>query len=404
MLSYWQLAALSTLLVLAVTYYLFRRFHSFVVGGMAPRFNRHNLLAFEIPSTQIDSVLFHELWTLRKAYWPSDTPKGYKKIIDANPCQFVLFRDAVDGSLRGTYCKTLKEGETIHGKPYRALYLGNLFFYTYYRGSFKLGVNMLQAFFRHWWSTPRGTECYIVFSAISYKSYIAAAHAYPNLYPTHENYGNPLFEEAKDVASQVMGSLYPDEWNKEEWRLHLKETEFDAAIIREEMLKDPHINFFAKMNPNYREGVTIPGVIHLSLWSLLNTAFSATSRKTSNKPHRAKVIEKRDLSRTYCPVEAEPKKKKLRKTIKKFTSSSGGGDHNMSTSALDGSGGNVQDLSLSESAEKEKHREHKRKTQQQEKELFPDARAWSLPSHSVPASGEDNRYFTGKFDLSSMED
>jgi len=267
----------------------------------------HDLVVFEVKSQNVDAVLFNELWQLRKAYWPADTYKQYEQLVRSVKNKFVLFRDSCDGSLRGVYTKTFVNG-TLKGKKYRALYLGHLFFYTYYRGNFRLGKNMLMDLIRHWWNTPSGVTSFVVFSAISYKSYVAAAHTYPNLYPTYLNCDDLKFADEKEVASQVMKKLYGDDWDGE--KLHIPNTYFDAAPLRPEMLEDPHIKFFSERNPEYYKGITFPGSFRVTLFSLLHTFFRVITLRTplgkllGFKTHKSKgrkprvPITRRDLSRT----------------------------------------------------------------------------------------------------------
>jgi len=287
----------------------------------------------------VDSVLFGELWILRRAYWPEDTIEHYAKVVKKANCIFVLFRDTSDGSLRGCYTAEVLDGE-IEGKKYRALYLGSTFMYTYYRGKITLATTMFLSFTKHWWNTPSGMKTYIVFGAITYKAYLVACHTYPNMYPTYNNYDSFKCKDYKNVIRDVMQRLYPAYWDDESFAVHLPGTEFDIAPIQEQYLNDPDIRFFMERNPNFEKGVAMPCAFVFNLFSVLHTIVTVALRtgiianktgKKLNPQKRDRVpITQRDLARTYVhPPETnlgrtfnlkDYKEKKSKKKLRNFVS------------------------------------------------------------------------------------
>jgi len=298
---------------------------------------KRDLIIFRIPAKEVDSVLFGELWILRKAYWPDDSIHKYKTHVKKSNSIFVCFRDSKDGSLRGAYCEDKIKGELENGTKYHTLYMGNLFFYTYYRGTFRLGLEMLKSFAWHWWITPKGTRSFVVFSSMSYKSYVVAATAYPNMYPTYLNFGNSGYDTYKNVSSKVMQHLYPEYWDANSMLIKVHQ-KFDAAPIRSEMLSDPHIKFFVDHNPEYENGVAIPCIFEVSFSTIIQTIWKVAFGKNKIKkrvegdpgPEKLQQI-RRDLARTHVlPRETKlgntfnrrhPSKENILKSINKFKKS-----------------------------------------------------------------------------------
>jgi len=257
------------------------------------------LSIYRVSSKNIDSVLFGELWIIRKAYWPDDKIEKFAAKIKKDKCTFVLFRDTADGSLRGFYTETLVEGE-VNGRKFSTLYLGTLFFYTYYRGTVAIALAMLYSFARHWWITKRGVQSYILFCAFSYKAYLTAARTYPNLYPTYQNDDSKKRDTYRNVIDQVLSFLNPETWDKDNFNVKVPGSAFleEIPVITEEMLSDPDINFFLNHNPEYLEGIAMPCIASISFLSILQTILTVFIRLIPrSKPLKGqpkKSVKKRD--------------------------------------------------------------------------------------------------------------
>jgi len=271
-----------------------------------------------VHSSQVDSVLFGEIWIIRRAYWPEDTIEHYARKMKKANCTFVLLRDTTDGSLRGIYTEAVHEGE-IDGKKYKALYLGNTFMYTYYRGSITIAMTMFTSFLRHWWGTPRGVRSFIVFCAATYKPYLVAAHSYPDLYPTYQNHDSMKAKTFKAVISQVMEKVYPKYWDPEIFKLKMPVESLDLAPIKDEYLGDPDIQFFKDRNPNYMKGECMACVFPINGFSVLRTIVTVILRtglfpkKTGKKKEKRDAIPivERDIARTWM----QPKETNLSRTF-----------------------------------------------------------------------------------------
>lgn len=50
-------------------------------------------------------------------------------------------------------------------------------------------------------------------------------------------------------------------------------TDFDAAEIRSEMRSDPLIDFFARVNPDYKLGKGLPVIFRMSPWKVIYVFF-----------------------------------------------------------------------------------------------------------------------------------
>jgi len=218
---------------------------------------KHGLLSFRVHSKDIDSVLFGELWVLRKAYWPTDTIEHYRDFVKNSDATFVIFRDSDDGSVRGAFCEQVRTFEE-NGQTYHFIYFGNLFTYTYFRGSHYIGLEVTKSIVRHYFTAPRGSKCIFVFGAMSYKIYLVTARMYPNhFYPARMTYGHPEFQELHSAIATFMGRLYPQYWDEKSFLIRLKGSLFDAANINDDMLSDPDIKFFKDFNPDYNHGNAI---------------------------------------------------------------------------------------------------------------------------------------------------
>eukprot|EP01119_Soliformovum_irregulare_P004079 TRINITY_DN15092_c0_g1_i1.p1 TRINITY_DN15092_c0_g1~~TRINITY_DN15092_c0_g1_i1.p1 ORF type:complete len:361 (+),score=81.55 TRINITY_DN15092_c0_g1_i1:92-1084(+) len=299
-----------------------------------PRSKSHGLEVRRVESKDIDSVLFGELWILRKAYWPEDHKRTFIAFIKETKVTWITFRDVGDGSLRGAYTEEIVDGES-NGQKFRAIYIGHLFFYTFYRGTPTMSLAFMGSFVRAWWNAPPGHRVFGVFSSISYKSYLLAAHTYPNMYPTRNNCDSLKFKTEKGVAQNVMSKLYPQYWTGS--LISIPGIKLDVAPVDPAMLEEnPDIKFFVERNPSHESGTALPCVFEITPHSLFMTVVTTAKRlvfyKTSNKSkgksrsdrkHRARP-KQRDLARTWTlPLETDISRtfnleEKSKDNVKKF--------------------------------------------------------------------------------------
>lgn len=272
-------------------------FFAVIFGIQLRKESKHGLLSFRVHSSDIDSVLFGELWILRKAYWPADTIEHYRDFVKNSDATFVIFRDSADGSVRGCFCEQVRTLD-VDGQVFHFLYFGNLFTYTYFRGAHYIGLEVTKSILRHYFSAPRHSKCIFVFGAISYKIYLVTARMYPHqFYPSRFTYGNPKFDHLKKAVSTFMGSLYPEYWDEKSFLIRLKGSLFDAANIHDDMLKDPDIKFFNDLNPDYSHGSAIACAFEINLSSILLTVYKLVLR-TLKLDQGAKNVQRKNLSRT----------------------------------------------------------------------------------------------------------
>ena len=250
-----------TLLLLAVQY-VYRHMREYyvlwnVATGSSPRVRQmeanHRLHCYVAYTRILDAVSVHEVYSFVKGQINSDiTVYDFHQLL-LKYKYAVLYRERIDGSLRGVaLCdKSRKEHA---GKKYTVITLGVAFFDRRYRGGpllhyFVCYQTLKEAVFHP--CRPLFVAC----KAFTYKGYLSLVNSFRSVYPKHEQ-ETPEFE--KKLIEDLANSLRrpSDKYNAEDFILEMEEfctSGFSRPVSRADM-ENKHISFFVDRNPGWRKG------------------------------------------------------------------------------------------------------------------------------------------------------
>ncbi|XP_065842700.1 uncharacterized protein [Oscarella lobularis] len=195
-----------------------------------------------------------------------------------------LFRERLDGSLRGMLLIDKDEGQIKNGRKYNCIKMGLALFTTKYRGGpllyFVAGYHLLKALLLHPF-----TPLYAMYKCFSYKSYLATIRTCAEVYPRHDK-ETPAWEKSimNDFGRSIAeseGSKYDEDSCiiiREVARLH-----DHAAPDTPDARKNPHSNFFLQANPGWNKGHCMVILARITWGSLAGLVFQAIKRHFRGK-------------------------------------------------------------------------------------------------------------------------
>ncbi|XP_062505379.1 uncharacterized protein LOC134182067 isoform X1 [Corticium candelabrum] len=167
-----------------------------------------------------------------------------------------IFRDRLDGSLRGMFMIDYKTNLSMDGRSYNCINLGMTWFRNNYRGGplmyAVLGFHFLYALFRHPF-----TPLIAVGKVYSAKLYTATARAMKQVYPRHDvetphwikrvmdHHGKMLTEGDNGEYDPLTGVIKQD-------RSMLQD--HASADAGGHIMDNPHAKYFCKVNPDWKKG------------------------------------------------------------------------------------------------------------------------------------------------------
>jgi hypothetical protein len=212
--------------------------------------HRLRLHAYVCKTVLLDNISINELFSFAKTMVESDiTVEQFHQV--ALQYKFaILCRDKIDGSLRGM-CFMDKD----HSNPNCTIVkLGLALFTNYYQGGPLLYYIVLYHVFKEMVLHPR-TPVYLICKIYSYKSYIGLIKTLSNAYPRYDSkipdFEKQLLNKFADSIRRPNEEYDPDTFVLKRELSRIKD--FVAPISAEE-LKNPHIRFFAELNPGWRNG------------------------------------------------------------------------------------------------------------------------------------------------------
>ena len=201
----------------------------------------------------LDNISMEELFTFGKSMVSTDiTCETFRKVVVSYKLA-ILFRERLDGSLRGM-CLLSKDQIEHNGKKLNTIKLGLALFHNYYQGGPYLYYVIIYHALKALMLSPR-TPVYILTKLFSYKSYLALVNTCKEVYPV---YNKEIPEMQRSLLNSFADSVrFPNEtYNPDTFILEreMSHIRAHAANISYKDLQNPHIKFFATQNPGWQKG------------------------------------------------------------------------------------------------------------------------------------------------------
>ncbi|MFN8847594.1 MAG: hypothetical protein ACK5W9_12160 [Bdellovibrionales bacterium] len=198
----------------------------------------------------------------------------------------ILLLEKSTGQIQG-FSTLLKIKLQVGDKQIWAVYSGDTVLNRKHWGSKALGVTFLMYLFRLKLKNPF-QEVYWFLISKGYKTYLIMANNFKTHFPRLE-FSTPRFEKElmDDFYSKKFGSLYDSTSGLIQPHgpsCHLK---VDVADIDRELLKNPRIAYFQKMNPDWQKGTELCCIARMSLlmpfYYIMKKVFKTKRLKTDGK-------------------------------------------------------------------------------------------------------------------------
>lgn len=124
---------------------------------------------------------------------------------------------------------------------------------------------------------------YMYFAPTGFKTYLLLTNNSIEYWPCWNNND----EELSDIANFISVYLYDHDYNSSTKLVNFKQyyaLRQDVAEITEEMLKNPKIALFAKLNPTWKQGTGLPSIARINLLTLIKMVYRKFRRSLSKKP------------------------------------------------------------------------------------------------------------------------
>jgi hypothetical protein len=207
--------------------------------------------AYICRTQKLDYVSIADLFTLGKELVSSDISIDQFQKVLLQYERVAIFRDQVDGSLRGMFLIDSQTGLNRHGRRYNCVKLGLALFKDEFRGGplvyYVICYHLLKVLILH----PR-TPLYVLTKCFSYKSYLFNLRLSTTVYPRHDS-GIPPFE--KSIIDEFGESICTANETYDPTTCVLqRETsrlKSHVAPITAKELENPHVAYFSKQNPSW---------------------------------------------------------------------------------------------------------------------------------------------------------
>ncbi len=189
----------------------------------------------------------------------------------------LILEDCISNQIQGF--STLMLLETVIDRiPVMAIFSGDTIIHKEYWGEPELAKVWLD-FIVSLIKQHKGKKFYWFLIVMGYKTYRFLPVYFHEFYPRYDK-KIPVFE--KRVVDAFGHLKYPQEYDKNSGVLHHKKLKArlkgGVADITNQRLKNPHISFFVKQNPLYKEGDELACITELTLENLKPIAFKVMSK------------------------------------------------------------------------------------------------------------------------------
>lgn len=187
----------------------------------------------------------------------------------------ILLRDKIDKSLQG-FSTLLRVPLKKSGRKVLGVYSGDTVIRKEYWGSAALGIEFLKYLWKLKMKRP-GTAVYWFLISKGYKTYLLMAKNFAHHYP---RYDQETPEEYKALMNEFYSSKFGKNYRAETGVIGhegkacaLKE---HVADITPELLQNPRVAFFQKMNPHWAQGDELTCIAKMTVWMPLKYALKKT--------------------------------------------------------------------------------------------------------------------------------
>jgi hypothetical protein len=193
-----------------------------------------------------------EMYALFAEFYENTEKEKFLKDLLNKP-KVILLRDKLDQSIKGF--STLKffsikiDERTING-----LFSGDTVIDTHYRGTTALTMEFFKNIMGFKLRNPFKPLYWFLITK-GYKTYLLLTNNYATYYPRF-NKPTPSFEKKiiDRFASELFGHLYDANAGVLKHADRYDRLRGDVAPITEDLLANPHINYFQMRNPNWQRG------------------------------------------------------------------------------------------------------------------------------------------------------
>lgn len=225
---------------------------------------RKALLAKTVKVKNIKPHEIDRMYALFSEYYSNHSLESFERdLFEKN--HVIILRDKRDESLQGfsTLLRVplMKEGQSVIG-----VYSGDTVINKEYWGSPALGIEFL----KYLWKLKikkLGTPVYWFLISKGYKTYLLMANNFSTYYPRFDQATPPAYKSLmNEFYIKKFGADYHEETGiitHKGISCALKE---HIADITPELLKEPQIGFFQKMNPEWTRGDELTCVAKMTLW------------------------------------------------------------------------------------------------------------------------------------------
>jgi hypothetical protein len=194
----------------------------------------------------------NQLWALYSFYY--DNTEYNTFILDLMDKNYVcLLRDSGNDLIKGF--STIKVYKKTFGKKViNIIFSGDTIVDSEYWGQRSLSTQLFKFFMKLKLKNPT-TPVYWFLISKGYKTYLGMTRNFINYWPRYDKETPPL---EKKIIQMLAEDKYPKNWIKELGLLKFEscpgKLKSNVAPIDEDLLNDPDINFFHKINPDHAEG------------------------------------------------------------------------------------------------------------------------------------------------------
>lgn len=240
-----------------------------VVGILGPAMTRPTASMQILAPGAIAAPVWEEMWQLTCRFYQAE--RAYVEAKLRGHDRLALFRSDADGSLIGMAAIQVEPME-FGGRKLLVIFTSHAIMDERYRGQNliqRAGVHTwLRSLLRH----PLRRKLW-TFDTFSYKSYLMLARNLVEFWPRHDR-ATPAWEAA---FMQHYGQLkYGDAWHGAVVeRSPQKRLLPQTAAWTPELLQDPNLAFYARMNPGHAEGDMMLCLVPLSFgnwWGIVSHA------------------------------------------------------------------------------------------------------------------------------------
>eukprot|EP00118_Oscarella_pearsei_P003330 m.13924 g.13924 ORF g.13924 m.13924 type:complete len:353 (+) comp25307_c0_seq3:94-1152(+) len=254
--------------------------------------------AYVCKTSLLDNVSICELFRLAKDLVASeDIGLEQFHLVLLKYKYVALFRDRLDGSLRGMLLIDTEMGLIKEGRAYNCIKMGLALFKTQYRGGplayFVAGYHLLKALLLHPF-----TPLYVLYKCFSHKSYMTSIRTCAEVYPRYDC-ETPAWE--KSIMNDFGSSIAESEgvsYDSENCviKREIARLQDHAAPATPDVSNNPHGHFFLEKNSGWSKGHCMIVLAKVTWGSLASLVYQGARRYFRGRKVNRRVPFRRTLS------------------------------------------------------------------------------------------------------------